>query len=207
MDPEATVTIVDDDEAMRRSLRRLMEAVGLPVETHPSAEAFLEQYDPARPGCLILDIRMPGMSGLELQEKLLADRIRIPVIIISAHGDIEKAVRAMKSGAVDFIKKPYKGKILLARIREALDMDARRRQAEAEQAHIRARIARLTPREQQVMDFMVSGKSAKQIAFELNLSRKTVDVHRGHVMAKMQVDYPVELVRMVSELNGTGKDE
>ena len=115
MDPEATVHVVDDDKAVRESLQRLMESVGVVVETYPSAQAFLDGYDRARPGCLVLDIRMPGMSGLELQEKLADEGIGLPVIIISAHGNVEKAVRAMKAGAVDFIKKPYKGQLLLER--------------------------------------------------------------------------------------------
>ena len=199
MSNEATVFVVDDDEAMRKSLRRLMESVGLPVETYGNAEAFLANYDPARAGCLILDIRMPGMSGLELQEKLISDHIRIPTIIISAHGDVEKAVRAMKSGAVDFIRKPYKGKVLLTRIREALLLDARARNEEAQRADIADRIARLTPREREVMGLLVAGKPAKRIAFELGLSRKTIDVHRGHIMTKMRVDTLVELARMVQD--------
>ncbi|UCE62118.1 MAG: response regulator transcription factor [Phycisphaerales bacterium] len=196
MKPEATVFVVDDDEAMCDSLRSLMESVGLSVETYATAETFLDGYDAARPGCLLLDIRMPGMSGLELQEKLVSDRVRIPTIIISAHGDIEQAVRSIKTGAVDFIKKPYKGETLLTRIHEAIDLDARQRLDEAENAAIASRFARLTPREREVMSHLVDGKSPKQIAFELGLSRKTVDVHRGHIMAKMQADSLIELARM-----------
>ena len=197
MDPEATVYVVDDDKAVRESLQRLMESVGVVVETYPSAQAFLDGYDRARPGCLVLDIRMPGMSGLELQEKLADEGIGLPVIIISAHGNVEKAVRAMKAGAVDFIKKPYKGQLLLERIRQALELDARMRRKEEERAEVGARIARLTPREREVMHLLAAGKRPKQIAFELGLSRKTVDVHRGHIMMKMQVDSLVELARMI----------
>ena len=197
MDPEATVHVVDDDKAVRESLQRLMESVGVVVETYPSAQAFLDGYDRARPGCLVLDIRMPGMSGLELQEKLADEGIGLPVIIISAHGNVEKAVRAMKAGAVDFIKKPYKGQLLLERIRQALELDARMRRKEEERAEVGARIARLTPREREVMHLLAAGKPPKQIAFELGLSRKTVDVHRGHIMMKMQVDSLVELARMI----------
>ena len=197
MDPEATVHVVDDDKAVRESLQRLMESVGVVVETYPSAQAFLDGYDRARPGCLVLDIRMPGMSGLELQEKLADEGIGLPVIIISAHGNVEKAVRAMKAGAVDFIKKPYKGQLLLERIRQALELDARMRRKEEERAEVGARIARLTPREREVMHLLAAGKRPKQIAFELGLSRKTVDVHRGHIMMKMQVDSLVELARMI----------
>jgi FixJ family two-component response regulator len=193
---EPTVFVVDDDQAMRSSLSRLMQSVGLRVEAYASAAEFLNAFDSRAPGCLVLDIRMPGMDGLELQERLAADGIRIPVIIISAHGDVESAVRAMKCGAVDFVKKPYKGKVLLARIREALELDARIRGEQARQADVIARLARLTPREREVLALLVLGKSAKQIAFELGLSRKTVDVHRSHVMAKMQTDSVVELVAM-----------
>jgi len=196
MIPEPTVFVVDDDQAMRKSLQRLMESVGLPVETHASAEAYLEHRDADRPGCLILDIRMPGMSGLELQETLVKDRIRIPVIIMSAHGDVEKAVRAMKAGAIDFIKKPYKGEDLLACIRSALDLDARLRREAASQAEAVERLSRLTPREHEVMAMLASGKPAKRIAQDLGLSRKTVDVHRGHIMAKLQVDSLIELARL-----------
>ncbi|UCG87907.1 MAG: response regulator transcription factor [Gemmatimonadota bacterium] len=195
--PEATVFVVDDDDALRKSLRRLMQSVGLPVETYPDAQAFQASYDPSRPGCLILDIRMPGMNGLELQQKLVSESIRIPVIIMSAHGDVEKAVRAMKAGAVDFIKKPYKGKVLLERVRHALKLDAQIRREEAQRADIAARIASLTPREHEVMKLLAAGKSPKQIAFEFGLSRKTVDVHRGHIMLKMQVDSLVELAQLV----------
>ena len=197
MTAEATVFVVDDDKAVRESLERLMKSVGLPVETYPSAQSFLETYDPARPGCLVLDIRMPGMSGLELQEKLARDRINIPIIIVSGHGDVEKAVRAMKGGAVDFIRKPYKGKVLLDRIQQALEMDAGQRREEAERAEVAARIASLTPREREVMKLLAAADSPKRIAFKLGLSRKTVDVHRNHIMMKMRVDSLVELVQLL----------
>ncbi len=198
---DAVVFVVDDDQAMRKSLARLLDSVGLAVRTYDSAEAFLADYDPERPGCLILDIRMPGLSGLDLQERLAAGGARLPIIIMSAHGDIDKAVRAMKCGAVDFIKKPYKGRVLLERVREALAIDARRRRAAAARAIVAARAARLTPRERQIAALLVAGKSAKQIAFELGLSRKTVDVHRGHVLTKMMADSVVELARMFSNLS------
>lgn len=197
MAPEPTVFVVDDDEALRQSLTRLMESVGLPVETYPDAEAFLDNYDSARPGCLVLDIRMPGMNGLALQDKLAQGRVRMPVIIISAHGDVDKAVRAMKSGAVDFIKKPYKGELLLERIRQALELDARIRSQEAARAEVGARLALLSPREREVIEMLAAGKTPKQIAFELDLSRKTVDVHRGHIMMKMRAETLVELVEML----------
>ncbi|UCC30501.1 MAG: response regulator transcription factor [Phycisphaerales bacterium] len=197
MTPEPTVFVVDDDEALRQSLTRLMESVNLPVETYPDAQAFLDSHDSGRPGCLVLDIRMPGMNGLELQDKLAKGRVRIPIIIISAHGNVDKAVRAMKSGAVDFIKKPYKGELLLERIRQALELDARIRRQEAARAEVAARLALLSPREHEVIEMLAAGKTPKQIAFELDLSRKTVDVHRGHIMMKMRADTLVELVEML----------
>ena len=153
---EPTVFVVDDDQAMRDSMGRLMESVGLAVQTYPNAEVFLEQFDSSRPGCLILDIRMPGMSGLDLQERLGACEDCIPIIIMSAHGDVEKAVRAMKSGAVDFIKKPYKGEVLLARIREALALDVEARRERARRVEREERLARLTPREQEVIELLVA---------------------------------------------------
>lgn len=206
MNDEPVVVVVDDDKAMRKSLARLLDSVGLNVETYDSAEAFLADYDRTRPGCLILDIRMPGISGLELQERLLADGVHLPVIIMSAHGDVEKAVRAMKSGAVDFIKKPYKGSVLLKCIREALAIDARRRRDEAARTGVAARVARLTPREREVMALLVAGKPAKQVAFELGLSRKTVDVHRSHITSKMRVDSVVELARLLTDLSPASGD-
>ncbi|HUT88104.1 MAG TPA: response regulator [Thermoguttaceae bacterium] len=196
MTTDPTVFVVDDDQAIRESLHRLMESVGLAVQTYPTAEAFLESYDPARPGCLVLDIRMPGMTGLELQEKLARDRITMPAIIVSAHGDVEKAVQAMKAGAVDFLKKPFRAEVLLDRIRQALDLDARIRRKAAERAEIAARFDLLTPRESEVLALLVDGKAPKEIAFKLGLSRKTVDVHRGHVMTKLRADSVVDLVRM-----------
>jgi two-component system response regulator FixJ len=204
--PEATVFVVDDDDAMRKSLERLMESVGLPVESSASAEEFLESYDPAQPGCLLLDIRMPGMDGLQLQEMLASRGVNIPTIIISGHGDVEKAVRAMKSGALDFIKKPYKGEVLLARIREALKLDAQLRLEKAERADVVARMDRLTPRERELVVMFAAGKTAKRIAFELGLSRKTVDVHRGHIMMKLQADSLVDLARMAGSLRDDHKD-
>lgn len=196
MHPEGTVFIVDDHESFRESLGRLLESVGFPVEKLPSAEAFLERIDPARPGCLILDIRMPGMSGIELQEKLARLRIGIPIIILSAHGDVETAVRVMHSGAVDFIKKPYDVPRLLERIRQALELDGHRRRAEAERADVAERLALLTPREREVMMLLATGKAVKEIAFGLGLSQRTVNVHRGHILTKLRVESAVDLARM-----------
>ncbi|MGD2109448.1 MAG: response regulator [Phycisphaerae bacterium] len=205
MTTEPTVFVVDDDLAMRQSLVRLLESVKLKVATYPSAEAFLVAYHPSQPGCLVLDICMPGISGLELQDRLLNDRVPIPIIIMSAHGDVEKAVRAMKAGAVDFVKKPYNGKQLLACIRTALERDTALRRDAARHAEAAARAEKLTPREREIMAMLVDGKPAKRIAFELGLSRKTVDVHRGHVMSKMQVESVLELARLAAALIATDR--
>lgn len=204
---EATVFVVDDDDALRKSLRRMLKSVDLPVETYPNAQAFLEAYDPARPGCLVLDVKMPGLSGLELQEELARLDRRIPVIMISAHGDVEMTVRAMKRGAVDFLKKPYRGKVLLERVRQALALDGRLRVEEAERARAAARLDVLTPREREVMALLVAGKAPKQIAFDLGLSRRTIDVYRGHIMMKLQVDSVVDLVQLSLLCGGDGPAE
>jgi FixJ family two-component response regulator len=206
MEPEATVFVVDDDHALRASLSRLMESVGLPVQTYPSAHAFLDSHDTSRPGCLLLDIRMPGMSGLELQERLVHNGVALPIIIISGHADVEQAVRAMKTGAVDFIRKPYNAEELVKHVREALELDARIHREQAARAAAAVRIALLTAREHEIMHLLATGKPAKQIAHELGLSRKTVDVHRSHIMMKLQVESVVELAHM-AELDRPGQDQ
>ncbi len=202
MKTDATVFVVDDDQAVRESLSRLMESVGQEVATYAGAQEFLDSYDLSRPGCVVLDIRMPGMSGLDLQEKLARDGMRIPVIMISGHGDVEKAVRAMKAGAVDFLRKPYKAKVLLERIGQALELDAKIRRQEAERAKAAALIAQLTPREREVMGLLATGAPSKQIAYRLGLSRKTVDVHRAHIMMKLQIDSVVDIARLVEIYDG-----
>lgn len=199
-----TVFIVDDDEAVRTSLSRLVESVGLAAEAFPDAASFLAGYDPQRPGCLLLDIRMPGMTGLELQERLAAGALPLPVIIISAHGDVEAAVRAMKAGAVDFLRKPYDAAVLLERVRAALAQDVAQRRAAAERAAAQAQVALLTPREREVMLHLVAGKTSKQIAYALGLSRKTVDIHRSHIMLKLRVDSVVDLVRIAGSAGLAG---
>ncbi len=196
MTPEATVFVVDDDERTRHALGRLLESAGLKAKAYFNAQEFLEGYDPARPGCLVLDIRMPGMSGLELQELLASKGIRIPVIVVSAYGEVENVVRAMRTGAVDFIKKPYRAKVLLERIRQALDMDARNHREDADRAGAAARLGRLSQRELQVLRLLVDGRSAKEIAHQLGLSRTTVDVHRRRIMIKLQAHSLVDLVRI-----------
>lgn len=199
--PQATVFVVDDDNAMRSSLKWLIESVGLGVESFASADEFLDSYYPGRAGCLLLDVRMPGMSGLELQEYLNAHDIRIPVIIITGHGDVHMAVRAMKSGAVDFIEKPFNDELLLDAIRNALMLDERRRGHRAERAELAARLEQLTPREHEVMEMVADGRSNKEIANALGVSAKTVEAHRARVMEKMEARSLAELVRMVLTAN------
>jgi two-component system response regulator FixJ len=196
MSRELTVFVVDDDQAMRASLQWLIESVGMKVETFDSAQAFLDAYYPGRAGCLLLDVRMPGMSGLELQAYLARRESRIPVIIITGHGDVAMAVKAMKVGAVDFIEKPFDDEELLHSIRNALTHDEKQRQLRARRADIAARLAELTPREYEVMTMVTDGKSNKEIATALGVSAKTVEVHRARVMDKMRADSLAELVRM-----------
>lgn len=194
---EPTVFVVDDDPAMRESLRWLIESVGLRVETFATGNEFLQQYHPSRGGCLVLDVRMPGMSGLELQEKLRSQGVRLPVIILTGHADVPMAVRALKAGAMDFVEKPFSDQLLLDRIQHAIELDRETRKGQRELDKIEARIARLTPRERQVMDRVVAGKANREIADELGLSPKTIEVHRAHVMEKMEVDSLAELVQVV----------
>ncbi len=200
---EPTVFIIDDSPAMRRSLTRLLESVGLSAESYEGAEHFLSAFKPERPGCMVLDVRMPGMSGLDLQERLARDGVHLPVLILSAHGDVAKAVRAMKNGAVDFLKKPCKGPVLLSRVREALELDARRRDEQSRRRDAAQKANRLTPREAQIMKLLVAGRTPKEIAFSLGLSRKTVDVHKGHIMTKMQADSLLELAQLEKQLPPT----
>ena len=194
---EPTVFVVDDDTAFLAYLGMLLKSVGLRVEVFTTAEEFLAQYVPARPGCLLLDVRMPGMSGLNLQEELAARRISLPVIIITGYPEWSTAVRALKTGAVDFIQKPiFSDQLLLERIRQAIETDRRTRDLEAQRAAVAARVAQLTTRERQVMELVVAGKPNKLIAADLGLSPKTVEVHRANVMKKMAADSLAELVRL-----------
>jgi len=198
---EPVVYVVDDDEAMRSSLKWLIESVGLRVETFGSADEFLSCYYPGRAGCLLLDVRMPGMSGLDLQEYLTNRHIQLPVIIITGHGDVPLAVRAMKSGARDFIEKPFNDEALLDAIRHALALAAEQRSVQARQAEIATRLALLTPREHEVMEMVADGRSNKEIANTLGVSAKTVEAHRARVMEKMEARSLAELVRMVLAAN------
>lgn len=196
MSSEPTVFVVDDDQAMRTSLQWLIESTGMQVRTFDSADAFLAAYYPGRAGCLLLDVRMPGMSGLELQSYLAREGYRLPVIIITGHGDVAMAVKAMKSGALDFIEKPFHDEDLLRSIRNALELDQRQRVSRANRAEIAARLAELTPREHEVMGMVTEGKSNKEIAAALGVTAKTVEAHRARVMEKMRAESLAELVRM-----------
>lgn len=187
---------------MRESLARLLDSVQIPVRTFGSAEAFLEEYDPNWAGCLVVDIRMPGMSGLELQERLTAQRALLPVIIVTGHGDVPMAVAAVQRGALDFIEKPFRAQPLLERIQEAIRVDAQRRDKQRQRRRAADRLASLTPREQEVLEKLVIGKSVKEIAADLGLSHKTVQVHRAHIMEKSQVASLPELVRLVADASG-----
>ncbi len=207
MHQDKTVFVVDDDQAMRNSLKWLIESIGMNVETYDSADAFIEGYYPGRSGCLLLDVRMPGMSGLDLQEHFLRENIRIPIIIITGHGDVPMAVRAMKSGAVDFIEKPFNDEILLDSIRNALTLDQELRNEQAQRAEIAARLAHLTPRELEVMGMVTSGQSNKEIATRLGVSAKTVEAHRARVMDKMQADSLADLVKMAMLANFTEQED
>jgi RNA polymerase sigma factor (sigma-70 family) len=194
------VFLIDDDPAIRDLLTLFLARAGLTVESYASARLFLEAYNPDQPGCLVLDVSMPDMSGLELQEALSAKQIHIPIIFITGHGDIPMSVRAIKAGAVDFLEKPFKKEILLARVREALKEDAKTRQDDAEKASIRMRFARLTPREQEVMTLVIAGKSNKEIAKQLAISHRTVETHRARIMEKMATKSLPELITLASAL-------
>jgi len=194
---EQTVFVVDDDDAFRDSLEILFESVGLKVETYGSAASFLEHFDPGRRGCLVLDVRMPGMSGLELQTRLNERGIFLPVIFMTGHGDVPMAVRAMKSGAVDFLSKPFSHQELLDLVQGALKGEAEQREREDERRMVLDRLRRLTPREEEVMELVVEGQANKVIANRLGISQRTVEIHRSQVMQKMEAASLAELVRMV----------
>ena len=202
------VFIVDDDAAVRNSLRLLVKSVGQSAGVFVSAQEFLASYDPQQPGCLVLDVRMPGMSGLELQQQLNVRGAVIPVIFISGHGDIPMAVEAMQNGAFDFLQKPFRDQDLIDRIQRALEKDRENRAALGERARIRERLDSLTPREREVLDLVTSGKANKVMAADLGLSQRTVEIHRARVMEKMGASSVAQLVRMALDLEesaGPGK--
>jgi FixJ family two-component response regulator len=194
------VFVVDDDEAVRSSLRLLLKSVGLVPNALGSAREFLDKYDPAQPGCLVLDVRMPEMSGLELQEQLNRQGAVIPVIFITGHGDVPMAVEAMQAGAFDFLQKPFRDQDLIDRIQRALEKDRSNRAVLAERTLIRERLESLTPREREVLTMVSSGKPNKIMAADLGVSQRTVEIHRARVMEKMGASSLAQLVRMVMDL-------
>jgi two-component system, LuxR family, response regulator FixJ len=194
------VFIVDDDEAVRSSLRLLLKSVGLVPSALGSAREFLDKYDPAQPGCLVLDVRMPEMSGLELQEKLNLQGAVIPVIFITGHGDVPMAVEAMQAGAFDFLQKPFRDQDLIDRIQRALEKDRASRTLLTERGLLRERLDSLTPREREVLAMVTSGKPNKIMAADLGVSQRTIEIHRARVMEKMGAASLAQLVRMVMDL-------
>lgn len=201
----ALIYLVDDDEAVRDALGMLFKSIGLKFAAYASALEFLERYDPARHACLVADIRMPGLSGLELQQRLNEQRAEIPIIFITGHGDVPMAVSAMKSGAADFIQKPFRDQDLIDRIHKALAVDRERRVARAGDDEIRARIASLTPREAEVMRRVVRGQANKVIAMDLGVSQRTVELHRARVMRKLKMRSLAELVHAVDQVTAADK--
>jgi two-component system, LuxR family, response regulator FixJ len=197
MTTEPTVFVVDDNPSVRKSLQELLGAAGIAIEVHASAADFLAVYDPRRPGCLILDVRLRGRSGLDLQDELRRRNATIPVIVMTGYGDVPTSVRAFKGGAIDFLRKPVSPQALVERIREAFAIDARAREGATQRATIVDRIAQLTPRERQVMELLAEGKSSKEIASDLAISVRTVESHRGTVLRKMHVSSAAQLARAV----------
>ncbi|MEM8767057.1 MAG: response regulator transcription factor [Pseudomonadota bacterium] len=195
-DSDPTVYVVDDDEPVRDAIAMLLDTVDIQHETFDSATAFLDGYGGGQTGCLVLDIRMPGMSGLELQDHLLDQGDSLPIVFITGHGDIPMAVEAMKKGAVDFIRKPFRDQELLDRIQEALTLDAEKRARSAGLEVVRERAASLTPRETEVFERVAEGQANKVVAIELEISERTVEIHRSQVMQKMKARSLAELVRM-----------
>ena len=202
MSSEQTVFIVDDDPAVRDALSWMIGSLQYPVETFDSAQAFLDVYDAEKAGCLVLDVRLPGMSGLQLQQKLNAENIDLPVIIITGHGDVPMAVRAMQAGAVNFFEKPFRDQEVLDCIQDALQQDARPRQNKESNKEVLENINTLTPREKEIMKLMVRGDSNKMIAASCGISVKTVEVHRARIIDKMQARSLPALVRAVLSVEG-----
>jgi len=207
MNEDAIIYIVDDNEGVTESLCWLIESVGYKVEVYNNARAFLEKFDPTKISCAILDVRMPELSGPELQEALLKRGHEVPLIFITGHADVSVAVRAMKLGAVDFLTKPTNSQVLLESINKAIRLDIRRRQKQEQSADVSLREKRLSPREREVMRLIVSGKLTKAIADTLNLSMRTVEMHRANIMKKMEVNSQVELTSLILRNGLISEDE
>ena len=202
----ATVFIVDDDQSVRTALARLMRSASLHAETFASAKEFLQREHPDGPGCMVLDLSMPGSTGLELQQDMAAADIDLPIVFLTGHGSVPSSVKALKSGAVDFLEKPVDDDRLLSAIKHAVEQSVRTRRDRARLSEIRGRVARLTRRELQVFRLVVQGKLNKQVAGELGMSEKTVKVHRARVMQKMEADSLAELVLLAKQAGEVGSD-
>lgn len=200
IEPAPTVFVVDDDPEVRESLRRLVASVGLAIESYSTAQDFLDDLDAARSGCVIADIRMPGLSGLDLQEKLAERNSLLPVIILTGYAEVPTAVRAMKQGAFDFIEKPYSSQRVLDAVRQALESNRQAVEGHEERARTARLLATLTPREREVMNLVVAGKPNRVIAAHLGLQQKTVEFHRASVMKKMGADSVADLIRLALRL-------
>ncbi|MDR3504937.1 MAG: response regulator FixJ [Acidocella sp.] len=197
MQPDPVVHLIDDDEAVRQSLAFLLTSAGFAIRTYASATAFLDALVAVQPGCVVTDVRMPGLSGLDLQRELISRRIGLPVIVMTGHGDVKLAVEAMKAGAVDFIEKPFQDETMISAIRTAFDRYARDARHSDETNAVEARLNALTVREREVLDGLLAGRPNKTIAYDLNISARTVEVHRANLMTKMGAASLPELVRMV----------
>lgn len=199
MNKDATVYVVDDDKAIRHSLEMLIGAVGFKVRVFPDAVSFLDTFDPELRGCIVADLSMPGMNGLEMQERLNALSCRMPIIFLSGHGDVPAAVHALQKGAVDFLEKPFNPKLLLERIEQAVKQDSELNAAAERSAEIQARITQLTAREREIMSLVAEGKLSKVIAEDLGISERTVELHRSRMMKKMSARSVADLMRMISD--------